>query len=90
MIWITHVLEHLPDPTELLVKCKEWLKKDGLICIAVPDCENPEMLDASVDNPYHIFHFTKKTLTKIFEKTDWPQSKRIFDGRRGGTIWHSR
>ena len=59
VIWITHVLEHLPDPTELLVKCKEWLKKDGLICIAVPDCENPEMLDASVDNPYHIFHFTK-------------------------------
>ena len=70
VIWITHVLEHLPDPTELLMKCKGWLKKDGFICIAVPDCENPEMLDASVDNPYHIFHFTKKSLRKIFEKID--------------------
>lgn len=71
VIWITHVLEHLPDPTELLMKCKEWLKRDGFICIAVPDCKNPEMLDASVDNPYHIFHFTKKSLKKIFKKLNF-------------------
>lgn len=71
VIWITHVLEHLPNPTELLLKCKEWLKKDGIICIVVPDCQNPEMLDASVNNPYHIFHFTKKALRKIFEKIDF-------------------
>ena len=69
VIWITHVIEHLEQPDALLKKCKEWLKPDGIICIAVPDCENPEMLKNSLTNPYHIFHFTKNSLNQLFNKT---------------------
>ena len=69
VIWITHVIEHLEHPDKLLEKCKEWLSPDGIVCIAVPDCENPEMLKNSITNPYHIFHFTKNSLRHLFEKT---------------------
>ena len=68
VIWITHILEHLQEPNFLLIRCKEWLSPDGVICIAVPDCENPDMLKSSLTNPYHIYHFTKDSLKKIFEK----------------------
>ena len=69
VIWITHVIEHLDQPDVLLKKCKEWLNPDGIICIAVPDCENPEMLKSSLTNPYHIFHFSKNSLNQLFQKT---------------------
>tara|TARA_X000001036_G_C20691696_1_gene809629 strand:- start:4626 stop:5453 length:828 start_codon:yes stop_codon:yes gene_type:complete len=68
VIWITHVIEHLEQPDELLEKCKEWIKPGGTICIAVPDCDNPSMLDHSLNNPYHIYHFTKNSLKVLFEK----------------------
>ena len=67
-IWITHILEHLQEPNSLLIRCKEWLGSDGVICIAVPDCENPDMLKSSLTNPYHIYHFTKQSLKILFEK----------------------
>ena len=68
VIWITHILEHLQEPNFLLIRCKEWLNPGGIICIAVPDCENPDKLKSSLTNPYHICHFTKESLKKIFEK----------------------
>ncbi len=68
VIWITHVIEHLEKPDELLEKCKEWIKPGGTICIAVPDGDNPSMLSHSLNNPYHIYHFTKNSLKLLFEK----------------------
>ena len=68
VIWITHIIEHLQKPDLLLNKCKEWLKPNGIICTAVPDCENPEMLQNSLTNPYHIYHFTRESLRKLFKK----------------------
>jgi len=67
-VWLTHVIEHLEQPDILLEKCKEWIIPDGIICIAVPDCENPDMLKSSLTNPYHIYHFTKQSLKILFEK----------------------
>mgnify|MGYP006105367923 FL=1 len=71
IVWITHVIEHLERPDELLEKCKEWIRPDGMICIAVPDCGNPNMLNHSLNNPYHIYHFTKNSLKELFEKCDY-------------------
>ena len=68
VVWLTHVIEHLEQPDILLEKCKEWIIPDGIICIAVPDCENPDMLKSSLTNPYHIYHFTKQSLKILFEK----------------------
>jgi len=75
VIWITHIIEHLQRPDALLNKCKEWLAPDGVICIAVPDCENPKMLQSSLTNPYHVYHFTRESLRKLFEKCDYSTIK---------------
>ena len=71
VVWLTHVIEHLEQPDILLEKCKEWIGPEGIICIAVPDCGNPNMLNHSLNNPYHIYHFTKNSLKRLFEKSGY-------------------
>jgi len=71
VVWLTHVIEHLEQPDILLEKCKEWIVPDGIICIAVPDCGNPNMLNHSLNNPYHVYHFSKNSLKLLFEKSGY-------------------
>ena len=70
IIWLYHVLEHVTDPSKLLLKCKDFLKNNGLIIIAVPDCENPSTLKNSIDNQDHLWHFTKNSLKLLFSKNN--------------------
>ena len=37
VITLFHVLEHVPDPSHLIVKCFDLLKKQGVLIIAVPN-----------------------------------------------------
>ncbi len=68
IIWMVHVLEHLIDPVNVLIGIKKNMKKDSIFFIEVPNCENNEMLKASIiDNP-HVYHFTKKSLENIVKK----------------------
>jgi len=71
VVWLTHVIEHLEQPDILLEKCKEWIGPEGIICIAVPDCGNPNMLNHSLNNPYHVYHFSKNSLKRLFEKSGY-------------------
>ena len=71
VIWLTHVIEHLEQPDILLEKCKEWIVPDGIICIAVPDCGNLNMLNHSLNNPYHVYHFSKNSLKRLFGKSGY-------------------
>ena len=71
VVWLTHVIEHLEQPDILLEKCKEWIVPDGIICIAVPDCGNPNMLNHSLNNPYHVYHFSKNSLKRLFAKSGY-------------------
>ena len=71
VIWLTHVIEHLEQPDILLEKCKEWIGPEGIICIAVPDCGNPNMLNHSLNNPYHVYHFSKNSLKRLFGKSGY-------------------
>ena len=71
VVWLTHVIEHLEQPDILLEKCKEWIVPDGIICIAVPDCGNPNMLNHSLNNPYHVYHFSKNSLKRLFGKSGY-------------------
>jgi 2-polyprenyl-3-methyl-5-hydroxy-6-metoxy-1,4-benzoquinol methylase len=68
VVFLYHVVEHLEHPLLMLKKCKDLLKNDGIIIIAVPDCENPETLEKSVTNPFHIWHFSKKSFEILGEK----------------------
>ena len=65
IVILSHVLEHLVDPDEILNICKKFIKKDGLIYIEVPSIESiPKHYDYNLSNFLHIAHvthFTKNT-----------------------------
>ena len=70
LIILSHVLEHIVEPTEFLKKVIQFLSDDGLIYIEVPS------VDRVADGAYsydllnyfqnaHTIHFTTKTLAMI-------------------------
>ena len=67
IIWLSHCLEHMSKPHELLKKCKNLLSNNGFIFVAVPDCENETMLHQSIIDNASSFHFSKHTIQKIAE-----------------------
>ena len=67
-----HVLEHTPNPDELLTVCTRLLRPGGLLVTALP---NIESLQAALgkerwfhlDLPYHLYHFSERGLIRILE-----------------------
>lgn len=65
VIWLYHTLEHIIRPDLLLKKCHSFLQNDGIMIIAVPDCGNMNELQSSINNPDHLWHFSKNSLKKL-------------------------
>jgi 2-polyprenyl-3-methyl-5-hydroxy-6-metoxy-1,4-benzoquinol methylase len=73
IISMWHVLEHVPKLNERVQELSRLLKPNGLIIIAVPNCDS---LDAKIykehwaayDVPRHLYHFTPKDITALFQK----------------------
>ncbi|HQL90040.1 MAG TPA: class I SAM-dependent methyltransferase [Syntrophales bacterium] len=70
IVTMWHFLEHSPDPRDYLSSAWKWLKGDGILVVDVP---NHEGTDARMrgagwrdwDLPYHLYHFTPKTLVRL-------------------------
>jgi len=73
VITMLHVVEHLEEPVNNLIKVREWLKPDGVLIVA---CPNTNSFDAAKYGaewtgwsiPYHIWHFTPKSLGIILNR----------------------
>ncbi len=79
-----HVLEHIHEPASFLKKVHRALKRKGLFVIAVP---NFGSLDVRVSQemhkqvchlPYHVIHFTPKTLTDLITGSGFKIIKRKY------------
>lgn len=70
-IWLSHVIEHLLRPDQTLQKIKNLLNPNGFIFIEVPNCGFKENLDKTIINQPHTFHFTKKSLSILAQKTNF-------------------
>lgn len=70
LIIMSHVLEHLLNPREVLLRLKSNLNKDGILFIEVPNCISGNLL-GSINNSPHIQHFTKYSLTKLMKDIDF-------------------
>jgi 2-polyprenyl-3-methyl-5-hydroxy-6-metoxy-1,4-benzoquinol methylase len=72
-ITMWHVLEHVPNLKERMVELKRLLKPNGIIIIAVPNCNS---LDAKIygkywaayDVPRHLYHFTPKDMDELVKQ----------------------
>lgn len=75
IISMWHVLEHVPKLNERVEELKRLIKPNGIIIIAVPNCNS---LDAKIykeqwaayDVPRHLYHFTPKDIDSLFLKHD--------------------
>lgn len=65
-----HTLEHTLDPRQVVSKVKNWLKKDGILVIEVPNYEGTDARNYWEDwigwqFPYHFYHFTPQSLKEL-------------------------
>ena len=66
---INHVLEHLPDPVELLARIATALKPNGMLYIDVPDVE--EYTHTTDLHIAHLLHFSERTLRALVQKAGY-------------------
>lgn len=91
-ITMWEVIEHVPDPTKTLSIVNTLLKADGILVMSTPNIDGlyPQLsyLVSKIINywphpepPHHLFQFSKKTLTRILEKTGFSVLE-IIDNRQ--------
>lgn len=68
------LIEHLPNPGQLLATARRHLDKDGVLVLTTPNATGLYYMLASLffgeecDNPDHCVMFTRRTLHKLLEK----------------------
>ena len=73
VITLWHVLEHIPNLEEIILKLKSKLNPGGIIVLAVPnfkasDAQFYQKYWAAYDVPRHIWHFSPKSIQNLFAK----------------------
>jgi len=75
IVWLSHTLEHVEDPIAALEKCYDFTAENGILCLMVPDCTNPETKKNSMENKYHVSHFTIDDIKALVKKTRYETIK---------------
>ena len=83
LITLWHVLEHVINPKEVLIKANGLLKDKGRIIIEVPNFGSWQATFAKgswfhIDVPRHVYHFTQSRLEKLLEETGFVVEKVSF------------
>lgn len=74
VISMWHVLEHVHQLDRTIEQIKKILLDEGVLIIAVPNCDSPDAKKygahwAAWDVPRHLYHFTKKDIKTLFERS---------------------
>lgn len=80
VITLWHVLEHIPNLIEYTHQLKKLLKPNGVLIIAIPnyksyDAKYYKEFWAAYDVPRHLWHFSKKSITKLFSLVEMKVEK---------------
>lgn len=70
------VVEHLLEPVACLRKLASWTRPGGWLAISVPNAGSPafRLFRESyypLQMPYHLYHFTERTLGALLRETGW-------------------
>lgn len=73
VVTLWHVLEHVPNLAETISQLSSLVKLNGTLIIAVPnfksyDAKHYNEFWAAFDVPRHLWHFSKKSIEKLFSK----------------------
>ncbi|MBK8449685.1 MAG: class I SAM-dependent methyltransferase [Saprospiraceae bacterium] len=73
IITMWHVLEHVPNLNERLEQLKNLLKPNGILIIALPNCDSFDAQYyknywAGFDVPRHLWHFNPSTMESLASK----------------------
>ncbi len=73
VITLWHVLEHLPDLDNQILKLVWHLEEEGALVIAVPNFRSYDAAYykehwAAYDVPRHLWHFSRESIDKLFSK----------------------
>ena len=82
----THVIEHVPNPTEFVAKAHDILIKGGKLILETPTYDSfffklLKHRERSLRCPGHIYFFTRETLSKLVEKEGFKVIKHETVGR---------
>lgn len=81
VVWLTNVLEHVPDPVALLVRLRRLVADDGVLVVTVPndgsrfqqrlleDGDIPASFWVAI--PDHLAYFTHGSIATTAEATGW-------------------
>jgi len=75
VITMWHVLEHVPNLNAYITFLKRLLKPNGTLVIAVPnhksyDAEYYKEFWAAYDVPRHLWHFSKRSISNLFQQEE--------------------
>lgn len=74
-ITLWHVLEHIPDFSEVLTQLSALLKENGILVLALPNYKSRDAQKyqedwAAFDVPRHLWHFTEKDIRNLADQKD--------------------
>lgn len=80
IVWLDNVLEHVVDPLDLLYKCKNIMKPDGILMVEVPNdfsvLQKYLLENGHIDNEYwvaypdHLSYFNKEGLIELAKEAN--------------------
>lgn len=91
LIW--HVLEHVPNPREVLAEAQRIVKPGGVVIVAVPNYASLQARWSGaawfhLDPPRHLFHFPIAALERLISTTGFvPVSRHHFSLRQNPFGW---
>lgn len=90
IIILSHVLEHVASPIELLMTCKKYLTDGGIIIIALPFEQYSIISSKSSLMNYHQHLFSNISLNKALRKCDFRNiNTKVYDlSYRGDKMWN--
>jgi len=73
VITLWHVLEHVHNLEDYILKLKSLLKSNGVLVVAVPNYKSYDAIHykqfwAAFDVPRHLWHFSKKSIQLLFSE----------------------
>ena len=74
LITLTHVLEHIPNPREVINKIEECMESGGILIMSLPNTSSIGKIIfgdkwAGYNTPYHLINYRRKTLECLLEGT---------------------